>query len=233
MEPRLVQHNIYLLGAPGAGKGTQAQLLAERLGIPQLSTGDMLRAARKEGSELGQRVAAIMDSGKLVPDDVVIELVRHRLARPDHQGGVILDGFPRTVQQAEALDQIFVQTGRSPLKVIMVDVGFDEIRRRLQGRRWCSRCQRTFHVTDNPPTPMPDKGCDVVSCPIEVRSDDRPEAIEKRLQAYSEQTTPLIDYYRRRGVFYSISGLGAIVEIFGKILSSLSILNQIGTDRSQ
>ncbi len=221
-----MQHNIYLLGAPGAGKGTQAQQLAEQLKIPQLSTGEMLRAARREGSELGRRVASIMDAGLLVPDEVVIELVKNRLSRPDHQQGVILDGFPRTVQQAEVLDQIFQQTGRSQLKVVVVDVPFDEIRRRLQGRRECARCKRTFHMTDNPPVPLPEKGCDVVSCPIEVRSDDRPEAVEKRLQAYNQQTAPLIDYYKARGRLYTVTGTGPIPEIFNAILKCLSIASQ-------
>jgi adenylate kinase len=225
MEAKAVQQNIYLLGAPGAGKGTQAQQLAERLGIPQLSTGDMLRAARKDGSELGKRVAAIMDAGQLVPDEVVIELVRQRLARPDHHGGVIFDGFPRTVQQAEVLDRMLADSGRTPLKVIVVDVPFDEIRSRLQGRRWCTRCQRTFHVVENPPTPLPagsrDYDCDVTSCPIEIRSDDRPEAVEKRLQAYTQQTAPLIDYYSRRGVLQTIKGTGPIAEIFAALLKVL------------
>lgn len=226
MEAQL-QHNIYLLGAPGAGKGTQAQLMAERLGIPQLSTGDMLRAARKEGSELGQKVAAIMDAGQLVPNEVVIELVRQRLGRADHQNGVILDGFPRTVQQAEVLDQMFQQTGRSPLKVVVIDVPFDEIRRRLSGRRWCSRCNRTFHITDNPPSPLADQSrgysCDVTGCPIEVRTDDRPEAVEKRLEAYSQQTKPLIDYYRQKGAFHSVSGVGSIPEIFDSLMSNIGL----------
>jgi adenylate kinase len=224
-----LQHNIYLLGAPGAGKGTQAQLMSERLGIPQLSTGDMLRAARKEGSELGQKVAAIMDSGQLVTDEIVIELVRQRLARPDHQKGVILDGFPRTVQQAEVLDHMFRDSGRDPLQVIVIDVPFDEIRRRLSGRRWCPRCQRTFHVTDNPPKPFVDKegtrgySCDVTGCPVEVRSDDRPEAVEKRLEAYSKQTSPLIEYYRVKGAFHSVSGVGGIQDIFAALMLKIGL----------
>lgn len=217
-----MQHNIYLFGAPGAGKGTQAQLLSEKLGIPQLSTGDMLRAARKEGSELGSRVAALMDSGQLVPDEVVIELVKQRLARPDHQAGVILDGFPRTIKQAEALDAMFAATGRSPLRVISVEVPFDEIRRRLAGRRWCSRCNGTFHVTDNPPRPGNALGCDVSSCPLEVRTDDRPEAIEKRLQAYSQQTAPLMDYYRQRGALRTVQGTGPILDIFSALQACLA-----------
>ena len=126
-----MQQNIYLLGAPGAGKGTQAQLLSEKLGIPQLSTGEMLRSARLEGSELGSRVAAIMDAGKLVSDGIVIELVEHRLARADHQNGVILDGFPRTIPQAEALDALFARTGRSALKVIAVAFAADVMMSRL------------------------------------------------------------------------------------------------------
>lgn len=209
-----MQHNIYLFGAPGAGKGTQAQLLSERLGIPQLSTGDMLRAARKEGSELGQRVGALMDAGQLVPDELVIELVKQRLARPDHAGGVILDGFPRTIKQAEALDELFSQTGRAPLKVISIDVPFDEIRRRLQGRRWCSRCNRTFHIMDNPAPASHAAEC---GGELEIRSDDRPEAVEKRLQTYSQQTTPLMEYYRSRGAYHTVHGLGAISDIFAAL----------------
>jgi adenylate kinase len=218
----MTQHNIYLLGAPGAGKGTQAQQLAAKLAIPQLSTGDMLRAARKDGSELGRRVAAIMDSGQLVSDEIVIELVRDRLARPDHQAGVILDGFPRTERQAEVLDGIFREAGCRPLQVIVIDVPFDEIRRRLQERRWCSRCQRTFHLTDHPPTPMPEKGCDVVSCPVEVRRDDQPESIEKRLADYSTITSQLIPYYEQRGVLHTVNGLGPISEIFTTVLSCIA-----------
>lgn len=217
-----MQTNIYLLGAPGAGKGTQAQLLVERLQIPQLSTGDMLRAARKEGSELGQRVAAIMDSGQLVPDEVVIELVRLRLARPDHQKGVILDGFPRTVKQAETLDEMFQAGGRTPLTVIAIDVPYDEIRRRLQGRRWCSKCNRTFHVTDNPPPAEHAQDCGVDANSLEIRTDDRPEAVEKRLQAYTQQTAPLIDYYKSRGVFHTVQGMGPIPEIFAAVSACIT-----------
>ena len=217
-----MQTNIYLLGAPGAGKGTQAQLLVERLQIPQLSTGDMLRAARKEGSELGQRVAAIMDSGQLVPDEVVIELVRLRLARPDHQKGVILDGFPRTVKQAETLDQMFQAGGRTHLTVIAIDVPYDEIRRRLQGRRWCSKCNRTFHVTDNPPPAEHAQDCGVDANSLEIRTDDRPEAVEKRLQAYTQQTAPLIDYYKSRGVFHTVQGMGPIPEIFAAVSACIT-----------
>lgn len=220
-----MQYNIYLLGAPGAGKGTQAELLSARLKVPQLSTGEMLRTARKEGSELGKKVAAIMDSGQLVPDDVVIDLVAQRLARPDHAAGVILDGFPRTIKQAEALDALFARTGRDPLKVIVIDVPDEEIRRRLGGRTWCTRCKRTFHQTDNPPTPLPESvqpGCDVTTCPIEVRADDKPEAIEKRLQVYVQQTSPLIEYYKNKGAFSAISGLGKIPEIFQSVLASLA-----------
>jgi adenylate kinase len=214
-----MQQNIYLLGAPGAGKGTQAQLLSEKLGIPQLSTGEMLRSARLEGSELGSRVAAIMDSGKLVSDSIVIELVEHRLARPDHQNGVILDGFPRTIPQAEALDALFARTGRSALKVIAVDVPNDEIRRRLQGRRWCTRCKKTYHVTDNPPGATCEAGG---ACQLEVRTDDKPEAVEKRLQTYAEQTAPLLAYYQAKGTFFSVNGTGKIGDIFSAVMACIS-----------
>lgn len=213
-----MQRNIYLLGAPGAGKGTQAQMLAEKLGIPQLSTGEMLRCARLDGSELGRRVAGVMDSGGLVSDEIVTELVEHRLKRPDHKQGVILDGFPRTIPQAAALDVLFVRTERSPLKVIAIDVSADEIRRRLSGRRWCVRCKKTFHVTDSPPGPLCEAGG---LCQLEVRSDDAPEAIETRLRTYAEQTAPLIAYYQEKGTFCAINGSGKIAEIFDAVLSSV------------
>ncbi len=214
-----MQRNIYLLGAPGAGKGTQAQLLSEKLGIPQLSTGEMLRSARLEGSELGQRVAAIMDAGKLVSDEIVIELVEQRLRRPDHQNGVILDGFPRTIPQAQALDALFARTGRTALKVVAIDVPSEEIRRRLSGRRWCTRCKKTYHVTDNPPGSTCEAGG---VCQLEVRSDDKPEAVEKRLQTYADQTAPLLAYYEAKGAFFSVNGTGKIAEIFSSVMACLA-----------
>lgn len=216
-----MQQNIYLLGAPGAGKGTQAELLSKKLGIPQLSTGEMLRSARLEGSELGQRVASIMDAGKLVSDDIVIALVEQRLGRSDHQHGVILDGFPRTIPQAEALDALFARTGRSSLKVIAIDVPSDEIRRRLSGRRWCTTCKKTYHITDNPPPAG--LNCEGIgTCNLEVRSDDKPEAVEKRLQTYEEQTAPLLAYYRSKGAFFAVNGTGKIGDIFSAVMSCLS-----------
>jgi len=214
-----MQRNIYLLGAPGAGKGTQAQLLSERFGIPQLSTGEMLRSARLEGTELGNRVASVMDAGGLVSDEIVIDLVEQRLQRPDHQGGVILDGFPRTIPQAKALDALFLRKGRSPLVVVAVDVPSDEIHRRLSGRRWCVRCKKTYHVTDNPPGESCESGG---VCQLDVRSDDKPDAIGRRLVAYAEQTLPLIAYYQAKGVFHSVSGTGKIADIFASLLVVLS-----------
>lgn len=214
------QHNIYLLGAPGAGKGTQAQRLSEHLKIPQLSTGDMLRSARSEGSELGKRVAAIMDSGQLVSDEIVIELVGQRLGRPDHQSGVILDGFPRTIRQAETLGELFVSAGRAPLRVITIDVPNDEIRRRLSGRRSCPVCKRSYHVTDNAPQKNPER-CDFDDAQLELRADDRPEAVEKRLQTYAAQTAPLIDYYRQKNSFSTVNGTGKIDEIFKAVLACI------------
>ena len=210
-----------MLGAPGAGTGTQAQLLSESLGVPQLSTGEMLRNARIEGSDLGQRVAAIMDSGKLVSDEIVIELVGQRLSRADHQNGVILDGFPRTIAQAESLDALFARTGRPALKVIAIDVPSEEIRRRLQGRRWCTRCKKTYHVSDNPPPPG--ESCEAGGfCQLEVRSDDKPEAVEKRLQTYAEQTAPLRAYYQAKGTFFTVNGTGKIGDIFSAVMACLS-----------
>lgn len=215
-----MQLDLYLLGAPGVGKGTQAQRLAAHLHIPQLSTGDMLRDARQEGSELGKQVAAIMDSGKLVSDDIVIALVKQRLARPDHAAGVIFDGFPRTRVQAEALDRLLQETGRQPLRVVVVDVGTDEIRRRLLGRLTCPRCKRSYHQTDSPPQ-HPGR-CDACGSELVVRNDDRPEVVEKRLQAYLAETAPLVDYYQRKGRFYRVDGTGSIDQVFQLILGALA-----------
>lgn len=216
-----MQLNLYLLGAPGAGKGTQAQLLVQHLGIPQLSTGDLLREARKDGSELGKRVAAIMDSGALVPDQVVIDLVRQRLALPSHQKGVIFDGFPRTRRQAESLDELLHESARTPLRVVAVDVPPEVLRERLLGRLTCPQCNRTYHVTQSPP--QRDSLCDACGAPLVTRNDDQPETVNRRLVNYYEQTSPLIDYYKSRQVLVSVDGTGRMEEVFASIKASLGL----------
>lgn len=214
-----MQLNLYLLGAPGAGKGTQAQLLVKQLGIPQISTGDLLREARKDGSPLGKQVAAIMDSGALVSDQIVIDLVRQKLALPSASGGAIFDGFPRTRAQAESLDQLLGDSQRTPLKVIAVDVDPEKLRERLLGRLTCPSCNRTYHVKNSPPQ-VADR-CDGCGAALVTRNDDQPETVNRRLQAYYEQTAPLIEYYRSRNVLTTVNGDAPVDEVFAAIRASL------------
>src|SRR5262249_14678822 len=186
--PNKMERNLILLGAPGAGKGTQAQRLAQRFGIPQISTGDMLRAAKREGTPLGKRAEEFMTQGKLVPDEVVIGLVEERLAKPDARAGFILDGFPRTIAQAEALGQGLARLERAPRSVVDVQVREAVLHDRLGGRRSCPKDGASYHVTLNPPKQA--GRCDLCGEPLAVRDDDRPEAIKKRLDEYHEKTAP-------------------------------------------
>lgn len=214
-----VQTNVYLLGAPGAGKGTQAQRLAATWGVPQVSTGDMLREIRKESSPLALRVASIMDSGALVPDEIVIELVRQRLARPDCRAGAILDGFPRTEAQARALDMLFAAEGRAALRVLLIDVPDEALLARLTGRLVCSGCGRSYHVAFYPPAI--EGQCDACGGKLVVRSDDQPAVIAARLRAYHEQTAPLIAYYRNKHVLVTVDGTGDAEAVFEALRDSL------------
>ena len=195
---------LMMLGPPGAGKGTQAQVLAEEMGIPQISTGDMLRAARREGTELGIKAGELMDAGSLVPDDVVIGIVRERLAKDDAKAGFVFDGFPRTVGQAQALADMGVELDA----VIKLEVSEEEILRRLGGRLSCSNCGATFHKEFKKPSK--EGVCD--ECGKETlftRPDDQPESIKIRFAAYSEGTAPLAGFYAERGKLISIDGEGA------------------------
>ena len=204
---------IILLGAPGAGKGTQAQHLCEKYGIPQISTGDMLRAAVKEGSELGRKVQSVMEGGGLVSDDIIIAVVKDRIQAPDCAKGFLFDGFPRTIPQAQAL-----QDARVEIDVVMeIDVPDDEIVKRLSGRRVHSASGRVYHVDNNPPRT---EGIDDVSGEALVqREDDREETVRKRLRLYHEQTKPLVAFYRdlqaQGGTvrFVRVSGVGSIEKI--------------------
>jgi adenylate kinase len=213
------ERNLILLGAPGAGKGTQAQRLAVRFGIPQISTGDMLRAARREGTPLGKKAEEYMTAGKLVPDEVVIGLVEERLQQPDAKAGFILDGFPRTIPQAEALDAVLSKLGRSRLAVVDVQVPEAVLQERLGGRLSCPKDGASYHVQFTPP--KKDNVCDTCGTALVVRADDRPEAISKRLVEYHEKTAPLAAYYGKAGVLKSIDGVGELEVVLDRLVRAL------------
>ena len=208
---------IVLLGPPGAGKGTQAKRLASRYGIPQLATGDMLRDARAKGSELGKQVAAVMDAGKLVSDDIVIALIEERLNDGSTREGAIFDGFPRTVAQARALEDMLDRHGRKLQGAILVDVSDDEVVRRNSGRRTCTKCQRTYHVEFAPPKVV--DVCDVCGGELVQRPDDRPEKIQTRLDAYHRE--PVADYFENRGMLKRVDGVGAQDDIFARLTQAV------------
>lgn len=212
---------IILLGAPGAGKGTQAQFICERFHIPHLSTGDMLRAARRAGSELGRQAESYMEAGELVPDELIIALVKERIAEPDCANGFLFDGFPRTIPQAEALESEGVNVDR----VVEIDVPDDEIVRRLSGRRVHEASGRVYHVLFNPP--QVDGRDDETGEELVQRDDDREETVRKRLEVYHEQTRPLVDFYRElasskpSASYHRISGMGTVDDIRERIISAL------------
>jgi adenylate kinase len=198
---------LIFLGPPGAGKGTQAKQVAQTLGVPHLSTGDMFRDAASRGTELGKQVKPIMERGELVPDDLVMKLVEERLSRLDCAKGFVFDGFPRTIAQAEYLDRILEKTGFGKPLVIDFAVSEDKLMRRLTGRRTCSVCGAIYNIYDAPPK-APDV-CDLDGGKLVQRADDRPEVVKERLAAYDRQTKPLTDYYRRQGVLKTIdAGVG-------------------------
>jgi adenylate kinase len=209
---------LILLGPPGAGKGTQAQFIREKFGIPQISTGDMLRAAVKAGTPLGKQAKQVMDSGQLVSDDIIIGLVKERLREPDCQRGYLFDGFPRTIPQAEALKR----EGVALDYVLEVDVPDDEILTRMTGRRVHPGSGRVYHVKFNPPK-VADRD-DVTGEALILRDDDKPETVKKRLEVYRKQTRPLVDYYRAApSVKYrQISGIGRVDEVTQRALAALS-----------
>ncbi|MFW5968493.1 MAG: adenylate kinase [Persicimonas sp.] len=209
----MAKTKLMMLGPPGAGKGTQAQRVCETYDIPQISTGDMLRDARRRGTELGKRAGEYMDAGDLVPDEVVIGIVDERLEQPDARDGFVLDGFPRNIAQAEALDKMGVELEA----VINIGVGREEVIRRLGGRLTCPECGATFHEEFDPPK---NEGvCDRCGAELTRRADDRPEAITERLEAYHAQTSPLVDYYRRQGVLSDVDGEGSPDEVYDRIVT--------------
>ena len=208
--------NLILLGPPGAGKGTQAKRLEQAHAIVQLATGDMLRRAAASGSELGARAKAIMDAGHLVPDAILIEMIAARIAEPDCRRGFILDGFPRTVPQAEALDAMLAAQGRKLDHVILMEVDEAELIRRLSGRFTCPDCGASYH--DRFFRPRVEGECDTCG-PVEFvrRADDRPEALATRFAAYRNQTAPILPYYRARGILSTVDGMADIDEVTRQI----------------
>ena len=206
---------IILLGAPGAGKGTQAKKISAAFSVPQISTGDMLREAVRNGTELGLRAKAFMDAGGLVPDEVVIGLVRERLKAPDCAAGFILDGFPRTIPQAEALDRVLRELGKGIRVVLSLDVDEGELLERLTGRRTCTGCAAMYHVRFNPP--RKEGTCDKCGGSLIQRDDDREETIKARLVNYRKATEPLLGYYRGTGKIRSVKASGAIDAIYNRI----------------
>lgn len=210
---------VILLGAPGAGKGTQAQFIMEAYGIPQISTGDMLRAAIKNGTELGQKVKAVMDSGALVSDDIIIELVKERITESDCAKGFLFDGFPRTIPQAEALRAAGIVIDH----VVEIAVEDEAIVKRMSGRRVHPESGRTYHVVFNPP--KEEGKDDVTGESLVQRADDVEETVRKRLAVYHEQTAPLVDFYQAQAgntVYSRIEGIGSVEEIKQKMLAALS-----------
>ncbi len=211
--------NLILLGPPGVGKGTQAKLLIDRFGIPQISTGDILRAAVKELTPMGAKAKGYMDSGALVPDEVVIGIVEERLAQADCQKGFILDGFPRTVPQADALGQVLSGMGKSIDHVVSLSVNKAELLKRLTGRRACANCGAGYHV-DFAPSKVAGV-CDACSGQLVQREDDKEETILNRLAVYEAQTAPLIAYYQAAGLLRSVDGLGTVERVQADILAAV------------
>ena len=210
---------IVMLGAPGAGKGAQAKMIAAKYQIPHLSTGDIFRANIKNGTELGKKAKSYMDQGLLVPDELTVDLVIDRLAQDDCKNGYILDGFPRTIPQAEALDAALAKLGEKMDYAIDVDVPDENIVSRMSGRRACTGCGATYHIVYNPSK----KGecCEVCGEKLILRDDDKPETVQKRLNVYHEQTQPLIDYYTKQSILRTVDGTQDMNDVFAEIVKIL------------
>ena len=210
---------IVVLGAPGAGKGTQAKMIAERYGIPHVSTGDIFRANIKNGTELGREAKAYMDKGELVPDELTVRILLDRVAQDDCKNGYVLDGFPRTIPQAETLKKELDRLGESIDFAIDVDVPDENIVKRMGGRRACVNCGATYHIEHVPP--KKEGICDVCGSELILRDDDKPETVQNRLNVYHSQTQPLIDFYTAEGVLKTVDGTQDMKDVFNAIVSIL------------
>jgi len=210
---------IIMLGAPGAGKGTQAKQIADKYSIPHISTGDIFRTNIKNGTELGKKAKQYMDQGALVPDELTCDLVMDRIQQDDCKNGFVLDGFPRTIPQAEALDAALGKINEKMDYAIDVDVPDENIVNRMSGRRACLNCGATYHLISIPP--KVEGICDRCGSEIVLREDDKPETVQKRLKVYHEQTQPLIDYYKNQGILKSVDGTQPMDEVFKAIVTIL------------
>ncbi len=210
---------IVMLGAPGAGKGTQAKQIAGKYGLPHISTGDIFRANIKNGTELGKEAKKYMDQGLLVPDELTVRLLLDRVSREDCKNGYVLDGFPRTIPQANVLDEALEKLGDQIDYAIDVDVPDENIVRRMSGRRACLSCGATYHVAYAPP--KKEGICDTCGSELVLRDDDKPETVQNRLHVYHEQTQPLIDFYARKGVLRTVDGTQAVEDVFEAICKIL------------
>ncbi len=206
---------LILLGAPGVGKGTQGALISKEYNIPQISTGDILRNEVKNETELGKKAKVYMDKGELVPDDIIIGMMENRIKQDDCKNGFILDGFPRTVAQAEAFDEMLKKNGLELHRVLLIDVPEEEIIERLTGRRVCPNCGAVYHIKNNPP--KKEGICDKCGSELVQRDDDKEEVVRNRLEVYKKNTMPLIDYYTKTSKLVKIDGTGEIGEIFERI----------------
>lgn len=210
---------IMLLGAPGVGKGTQAKKIQKKYSIPQISTGDILRAAVKNQTELGKQAKVIMEKGELVPDDLIVGLVRERLQEEDCRDGFILDGFPRTIPQAKALDVLLQDLNMKLNAVIDIDVDYEKIVARLTNRRLCPSCGADYNLLSNPPNP--DNTCKICGTKVIQRDDDKESTIRNRLEVYEKQTRPLKDYYAQKGMLKSVNGDQGVDDVFDEIVEIL------------
>ena len=210
---------IIMLGAPGAGKGTQAKMIAEKYNIPHVSTGDIFRANIKGGTPLGMQAKEYMDKGQLVPDELTVKILLDRVAQDDCKDGYVLDGFPRTIPQAEVLDKALTEMGDSVDFAIDVDVPDENIVNRMSGRRACVKCGATYHIKYN--APKVENVCDACGDALILRDDDKPETVAKRLAVYHEQTQPLIEYYEKKGILKSVDGTIDLKDVFAAIVEIL------------
>jgi adenylate kinase len=211
---------IIMLGAPGAGKGTQAQMIADKFNIPHISTGDIFRANIKNGTELGKKAKEFMDKGQLVPDELTVQLLLDRVANDDCKNGYVLDGFPRTIPQADVLDSELTKLGDKVDFAINVDVPDENIVRRMSGRRACLKCGATYHIEHIPP--KKEGICDKCGSELVQREDDKPETVQNRLSVYHEQTQPLIDYYDKKKILKTVDGTKDMQEVFNDIVNILN-----------